>query len=121
MTSKELKATYANGREARAFDIVEGKIDFAENPKNPFKAQVVRVLPKAGLAEIAYIRRPESMARRLPYFALQELAEIKAEIKRLEATTKTELAETKAELIKWVLGIAFAQTGLLVGVLKLHG
>lgn len=45
----------------------------------------------------------------------------KADIEALRLSTKTELAETKADLIKWVLGIAFAQTGLLLGVLKLHG
>jgi hypothetical protein len=74
MISGTPKTTYANGREARPFDIVEGKLDFVENSRNPFKAQVVRGLPKAGLAEIACIRRPGRMARRLPYFALQNLA-----------------------------------------------
>jgi hypothetical protein len=50
----------------------------------------------------------------------QQLA-TKTDLEQLRLSTKTDLAETKAELIKWVLGIAFAQTGLLLGVLKLHG
>jgi hypothetical protein len=74
MSLPKQRTAYANGREARAFDIVEGKIDFVENPSNPFIAQVVRVMPKAGLAEIAFIRRSQSRARYLPYFALQNLA-----------------------------------------------
>ncbi|MGO9172213.1 MAG: hypothetical protein ACLP7P_09640 [Rhodomicrobium sp.] len=48
-------------------------------------------------------------------------ADLTAAIEQLRLSAKTDLAETKAELIKWVLGIAFAQTGLLLGVLKLHG
>jgi nucleoside-diphosphate-sugar epimerase len=54
----------------------------------------------------------------------QELAtkaDLSAAIEQLRLSAKTDLAETKADLIKWVLGIAFAQTGLLLGVFKLHG
>jgi len=50
-----------------------------------------------------------------------DLALIRADLEQFRLSAKTDLAETKAELIKWVLGIAFAQTGLLLGVLKLHG
>jgi len=50
-----------------------------------------------------------------------DLAVIRADLEQLRLPAKTDLAETKAELIKWVLGIAFAQTGLLLGVLKMHG
>jgi hypothetical protein len=74
VTAPQLKTTYPNGREARAFDIVEGFVNYAEHPRNPFIAQIVRVIPKAGAAEIAFIRRPASMARRMPYFLLQNLA-----------------------------------------------
>ncbi len=74
MTLPKARTTYANGREARPLDIVQGSIDYAENPKNPFIGQIVRVIPEIGAAKIALVRRPEAMARRLPHFALQNLA-----------------------------------------------
>lgn len=62
------------GREARAFDIVETEIDVGSYSKIPVIAQVVRVLPLAGKAEIALISRPSGMASRLTHMALQNLA-----------------------------------------------
>ncbi len=67
-------ATYPNGRKARVFDIVHGVTDVGIYSKIPFVAQVVQVLPNAGKAEIAFIRRPASMSRRLPHMALQNVA-----------------------------------------------
>ncbi len=61
-------------REARAFDIVETEIDVGSYSRLPVIAQIVRVLPLAGKAEIALVRRPSGMARRLPHMALQNLA-----------------------------------------------
>ncbi|MGO9172211.1 MAG: hypothetical protein ACLP7P_09630 [Rhodomicrobium sp.] len=65
---------HPEGREARALDRVRGVIHYADAPPTPFEGQVVRVMPKAGLAEVAFIRRHQSKARRLPYYALQNLA-----------------------------------------------
>jgi hypothetical protein len=38
---------------------------------------------------------------------------------RREMATKAELAEMKAELIKWVVGVGFAQVAMILAVLKL--
>jgi hypothetical protein len=38
---------------------------------------------------------------------------------RREMATKAELAEIKAELIKWVVGVGFAQVAMILAVLKL--
>ncbi len=80
------KLTYSNSREPRVFDIVEGVTVYADakNPENPeqrFMAQVFRVMA-SGLVEIAYVRRPAAMARRLPHCALQnEAASLPPDIK----------------------------------------
>jgi hypothetical protein len=37
----------------------------------------------------------------------------------LRATTKTDLAELRAELIKWVVGVGFAQVAMILAVLRL--
>lgn len=74
MLPSKPKLTYANGRESRELDIVEGFIDYEENPKNPFIGQVVNIKADGGVAWIALLRSPNAMARRLPYFALQNLA-----------------------------------------------
>ena len=44
---------------------------------------------------------------------------IKEVIELNELTTKKDLRETEIRLIKWVVGVALAQTALLVGVLAL--
>ena len=41
------------------------------------------------------------------------------EVKREFANVRREMAETKTELIKWVLGIGFAQVAMILAVLKL--
>lgn len=65
---------HGQGREARAFDIVETEIDVGSYSRLPVIAQVMCVLPQTGRAEIALIGRPSAMARRLPHMALQNLA-----------------------------------------------
>ena len=74
ITLPKVRTTYGNGREARPLDIVQGNIGYEENPKNPFIGQIIGVIPEIGAAKIALVRRPEVMARRLPHFALQNLA-----------------------------------------------
>ena len=74
MILPKARTTYADGREARLLDIVQGRIGYAENPNNPFIGQIIGVIPDIGAAKIALFRRPGAMARRLPHFALQNLA-----------------------------------------------
>ena len=37
-----------------------------------------------------------------------------------QLVTKNDLAETKADIIKWVVGIGFAQMAMLLAVLRIH-
>ena len=46
-------------------------------------------------------------------------AELKRDIKELELSSKRDLAETKAEIIKWMFGIAAAQATLFFAMLKM--
>jgi hypothetical protein len=48
-----------------------------------------------------------------------DLAELRNEMKLEFAAVGREMAETKTELIKWVLGIGFAQVAMILAVLKL--
>lgn len=38
-----------------------------------------------------------------------------------DLVTKHDLAEMKFDLLKWIVGLALAQTGLVVGLIKLIG
>jgi hypothetical protein len=53
-----------------------------------------------------------------------DLQKIEVEIRRVENTQRgdlqTKLAETKADIIKWVIGTGFAQAALILAVLKFH-
>ncbi len=48
-----------------------------------------------------------------------DFAELRNEMKLEFAAVRREMAETKTELIKWVLGIGFAQVAMNLAVLKL--
>jgi hypothetical protein len=41
-------------------------------------------------------------------------------LKATEARLETRIAETKADLIKWVIGVGFAQMAMIIAALKLH-
>ncbi len=47
---------------------------------------------------------------------------LEAEMKNTESRLETKIAESKSDLIKWVVGMGFAQmiTAIILGVLKLH-
>ena len=49
----------------------------------------------------------------------QEIADLRSEMKLEFANVRREMAEMKTELIKWVLGIGFAQVAAIVALLKL--
>jgi len=59
----------------------------------------------------------------LTKFAMSSDAqELKLAIRELELKTETKLAETKAELIRWVVAVGLLQTSLIVAMLfKLMG
>jgi hypothetical protein len=48
-----------------------------------------------------------------------DLAELRNELKLEFAAVRREMAEIKTELIKWILGIGFAQVAMILAVLKL--
>ena len=52
----------------------------------------------------------------------KDAQELKLAIRELELKTETKLAETKAELIRWVVAVGLLQTSLIVAMLfKLMG
>ncbi len=52
----------------------------------------------------------------------KDAQELKLAIRELELKTETKLAETKAELIRWVAAVGLLQTSLIVAMLfKLMG
>ena len=46
----------------------------------------------------------------------QDLVLVKKDLHEVELRLKAEIAETKSELIRWVVGIGFLQTTLIVGI-----
>jgi hypothetical protein len=46
-------------------------------------------------------------------------AALKRDIKDVEARLGAKLAKTKAELIKWLIGLLFVQAGFIIAMLKL--
>jgi uncharacterized pyridoxal phosphate-containing UPF0001 family protein len=48
-----------------------------------------------------------------------DLSDFRSEMKLEFAAVRREMAEMKTELIKWVLGIGFAQVAMILAVLKL--
>ena len=43
---------------------------------------------------------------------------IRQDFKALEASTKISLSEAKVEILKWMVGMMLAQTGIIIGVIK---
>ncbi|CDH45318.1 MAG: DUF1640 domain-containing protein [Candidatus Competibacteraceae bacterium] len=46
-----------------------------------------------------------------------DIHDLKRDIELLKAESKKDLSETKAELIRWVVGIGFLQSALIIGIL----
>lgn len=46
-----------------------------------------------------------------------DVADLKRDNELLKAEMKKDLAETRAELVKWVVGVGILQTTLIVGIL----
>jgi hypothetical protein len=47
----------------------------------------------------------------------RDIADVKRDIEVLRADTYKAIAESKAELIRWVVGVGFLQSALIVGIL----
>ena len=47
----------------------------------------------------------------------QDMALMKRDMDILKAELKRDLSETKADLIRWVVGIGFLQSALIIGIL----
>lgn len=92
---KDLKAAGFNDDQAEAVTRALSKARDIDLSNLATKADLTNVATKADLANFA----------------------TKADLANL--ATKVELAELKAELIKWVVGIAFAQIATIVAILKL--
>ena len=88
--------------------------------------QTVKDLTAAGFSD-AQAEALTSALRQVQQIDLSDLATkadlvgVKADLAavRSEMATKAELAEMKAELIKWVVGVSFAQVAMILAVLKL--
>jgi anti-sigma28 factor (negative regulator of flagellin synthesis) len=81
--------------------------------------QTVKDLTAAGFTDTQAEALTQAL-RQVQQIDLSDLA-TKADIAdvRREMVTKAELAELKAELIKWVVGVGFAQVAMILAVLKL--
>ncbi len=53
------------------------------------------------------------------WFTAQQLA-TKGDIANLKNELEAKMAEIKAELIKWVIGVGFAQVAMILAVIKIH-
>ena len=72
-------------------------------------------LEKAGATREYVIAEAEALSE-IFETGTQDLA-TKADVKSLEATMETRLAEVKLDLIKWIIGLILGQTALLLTVL----
>jgi hypothetical protein len=97
--------------------------------------QIVKRLKEAGFADpqaeaLTIVFRDLREADSSSFATKADVQLLKIEIERVETKLVTEIgraesrlevkiAETKAEVIRWVFGIAFAQAALILTVLKL--
>lgn len=49
-----------------------------------------------------------------------KIADSKAETIKMKAEIEKSIAETKSDLIRWVIGVGFAQIAMLLAAIKLH-
>jgi hypothetical protein len=69
-------------------------------------------------------RGPRALKRRLNLATRDDIDRLDKRItestQRLEKRIESRIAERFSETIKWVVGMGVAQTGFIIGVLKLH-
>ena len=75
----------------------------------------VKTLREAGVEE----KQAEAQATALAAVLKSGITDLstKQDMELLRAELKKDLAETKAELIRWVVGVGILQTTLIVGIL----
>jgi len=79
--------------------------------------QTVKDLTAAGFTD-AQAEALTGALRRVQDIDLSSLA-TKSDLAELRAATKADLAEAKAEMIKWFVGVAFAQAAMILALLRL--
>jgi hypothetical protein len=47
-----------------------------------------------------------------------DIAELRHEMRESASALRQDMSDLKFELLKWIIGLAIAQTGLLIGLLK---
>jgi hypothetical protein len=65
------------------------------------------------------LTRQLRLAQNIDLSNLATKDDLNAQAATLRAEWKTALAENKADIIKWVVGMGFAQAGLVVALIKL--
>jgi len=78
--------------------------------------QTVKELTAAGFTD-AQAEALTGALRRVQDIDLSNLA-TKSDLAELRAATKADLAETKAEMLKWFVGVAFAEVALILAILR---
>ena len=75
----------------------------------------VKTLRDAGVEE----KQAEAQATALATVLKSSATDLatKSDLDLLKAELKRDLSETKAELIRWVVGIGFLQSALIIGIL----
>lgn len=77
------------------------------------QAAALATVLKSGTADLATQRDIESLRSDVK----RDIDLLRAELKKDLAETHRAIAETKAELIRWVVGVGILQTTLIVGLL----
>jgi hypothetical protein len=77
--------------------------------------ELVKDLKAAGFND----DQAEAVTRALTKARDIDLSNLATKADQANFATKTDLAELKADLIKWVVGIAFAQIATIVAIVKL--
>lgn len=84
-----------------------------EDKQAEAQASALSDVLKSGSNDLATQRDIESLRADLK----RDIEVIRAEVKRDIAEVNQRIAETKADLIRWVVGVGILQTTLLVGIL----
>jgi hypothetical protein len=119
---KDLKAAGFNDDQAEAVTRAVTKARDIDLSNLATKTDLATLATKTDLASFATKTDLASFATKtdLANFATKtDLANFATKTDLANFATKTELAELKADLIKWVVGIAFAQIATIIAILKL--
>jgi hypothetical protein len=83
------------------------------------KTQVIDISDLASNADLAMVKTDLAVVKTDLAVLKTDLGALKTEVTVEFARIRAEMSELRAELIKWVVGIAFAQTATIVALLKL--